>query len=228
MPRTTGSAERVSVVIPVRDGERYLGAAIESVLAQSHAPHEVVVVDDGSTDGSAAVGRAFGAPVIVVSQPAEGVSAAVNRGAEEATGELLAFLDADDLWPAGKLERQVAVLGERPDLGAVFGHAEHFADDRSAVRDGIQPAYTRGTMLIRRAAFEAAGPFSVEWRLGEFVEWYARALDRGLRSLMLPEVALLRRVHDSNTGVKLRDDRVEYTRMLKSVLDRRRAEQGPA
>ena len=216
------------MVIPVRDGERHLAAAIESVLAQSHAPYEVVVVDDGSTDGSVGVGRAFEAPVIVVSQPAEGVSAAVNRGAAAATGDLLAFLDADDLWPDGKLERQAAALRERPDLGAVFGHAEHFADDGSPVRDGIQPAYTRGTMLIRRAAFEAAGPFSVDWRLGEFVEWYARAVDRGLQSLMLAEVCLLRRVHDSNTGVRLRDDRVEYTRMLKSVLDRRRAEQGPA
>ena len=86
VPKTTGSAERVSVVIPVRDGERYLGAAIESVLAQGHDPHEIIVVDDGSTDGSAAVGRAFGAPVIVVSQPAEGVSAAVNRGRRRRQG----------------------------------------------------------------------------------------------------------------------------------------------
>ena len=78
-------------------------------------------------------------------------------------------------------------------------------------------------MLIRREAFDRVGPFA-GWRLGEFVEWYARAVDAGLQLLMLPEVLLFRRVHDANTGVQLREERGEYARMLKAVLDRRRTE----
>jgi glycosyltransferase involved in cell wall biosynthesis len=214
------TAETVSVVIPVRDGERHLGEAIESVLAQSRRPDEVVVVDDGSTDGTDAVARGFGPQVVVVLQPPLGVAPAVNRGVQEAQGTLLAFVDADDLWSPGKLELQLAALRDRPELEAVFGHAVQFGDGRPDAPP--VPGYVRGTMLIRRAAFERIGPFA-DFRLGEFVEWYARAVDDGLATLLLPDVLLRRRIHDTNTGVRLRDEREEYTRMLKSVLDRRRA-----
>jgi glycosyltransferase involved in cell wall biosynthesis len=204
----------------VRDGERHLAEAVESVLAQSPAPLEVVVVDDGSTDGSATVARSFGGIVSCVSQPPLGVAAAVNRGVDVVRGGLVAFLDADDLWQPEKLALQLVALRERPALEAVFGHVVNFGESRAP---GMPlPGYVRGTMLIRRAAFDRVGPFA-GWRLGEFVEWYARAVDAGLETLLLPEVVLLRRVHDTNTGVRLRDERDEYARMLKSVLDRRRA-----
>ena len=77
-------------------------------------------------------------------------------------------------------------------------------------------------MLIRRAAFDRVGPFAV-WRLGEFIDWYARAVDAGLATALLPDVLLRRRIHESNTGVLRHGEREEYARMLKSVLDRRRA-----
>ncbi len=108
-------------------------------------------------------------------------------------------------------------------MDAVFGHAVHFVGGDAGVPSRpAEPAYSRCTMLIRRPAFDRVGPFSSEWRLGEFVDWYARAVDGGLRSLMLPEVALLRRVHGDNLGVRLRAERTEYARVLKAVLDRRR------
>jgi glycosyltransferase involved in cell wall biosynthesis len=181
----------------------------------------VLVVDDGSTDGTADVARAFGAPVRCVEQQALGVAAALNRGIELAHGELLAFLDADDLWVDDKLRLQTEVLRSRRELDAVFGHLANF--DGSGTPGAPVPGYSKGTMLIRRAAFDRVGGFA-DWRLGEFVDWYARAVDAGLATLMLPDVLLLRRVHDSNTGVRLRDERSEYARMLKGVLDRRRAQ----
>ena len=215
--------ELVSVVVAVRDGERFLAEAIASVLAQGYEPLEVVVVDDGSTDGSPEVASSFGPPVRVVSQPPAGVAAALNNGVGLARGSLLAFVDADDLWPAGKLAQQTAALGERPELDAVFGHAEHFVgDDPTTISIASQPAYTRGTMLIRRVAYGRVGPFSPEWRLGEFIDWYGRAVDGGLLSVMLPEVALLRRIHADNMGVRRRGEQIEYARVLKAMLDRRR------
>ena len=111
--RTTGG-QSISVVIPVYNCERYLGMAIRSALTQTEPPGEILVVDDGSTDGSAAVARGFGAPVHCLSQPHAGLSAALNRGIERAHGTFLAFLDADDLWMETKLARQFDALAAGP------------------------------------------------------------------------------------------------------------------
>src|SRR5437763_5703586 len=101
---------RVSVVIPVRNGERFLADAIGSALGQSRPPLEVIVVDDGSSDSTAEVAQAFGSAVHCVSQPPLGVATALNCGVNLARGDLLAFLDADDVWMHEKLELQVAAL----------------------------------------------------------------------------------------------------------------------
>ena len=215
-PRRRRGVTNVSVVIPVRDGERFLAEAIDSVLGQSHPPLEVIVVDDGSTDATGDVAQSFGARVHYLARPPLGVAAALNAGVETARGELLAFLDADDLWEESKLEVQLAAL--EPGVDAVFGYLANFGNAAGEVYVG----WSRGTMLIRAEAFARVGPF-VEWQLGEFIDWYARAVDEGLALRMLPEVLLRRRVHDANTGVVRRDDQREYARVLKAILDRRRA-----
>jgi glycosyltransferase involved in cell wall biosynthesis len=99
----------VSVVIPCYNAARFLGETLRSVLGQTRLPLEVIVVDDGSTDGSDAVAESFGPPVRVVRQDHRYDSAARNRGIEEAKGEWIAFLDADDLWLPRKLEKQLKI-----------------------------------------------------------------------------------------------------------------------
>src|SRR5436853_749734 len=99
----------VSVIIPVYNCEQYLAEAIQSVLAQTHPTIELIVVDDGSTDNSAAVAKSF-AVVRYVFQRQGGPGAARNRGISLARGSFLAFLDADDVWVAGKLTRQLAAF----------------------------------------------------------------------------------------------------------------------
>jgi glycosyltransferase involved in cell wall biosynthesis len=162
--------------------------------------------------------------VQLLEHPASGVAHALNHGVAASGGQLLAFIDADDRWPPGKLARQRELLAERPELDAVFGHAVHFATTAAGqeVSQPAVPAYSRGTMLIRRAAFTRVGPFSTQWRLGEFIDWWARAIDAGVTSVMLPDTFLLRRVHETNLGVLRRDEQTEYARVLKAVLDRRR------
>ena len=157
-----------------------------------------------------------------MSQPPAGIGAAVNRGARLARGDVVAFVDADDVWTPGRLARQLAELEERPAVDAVLGHVRQFSGDPATGARPPEPGYLRGAMVARRRALDVAGPFSTELRLGEFVEWYARALDRGVRTTMLPDVVLLRRVHDDNLGVRMRDEQVEWTRVVKTVLDRRR------
>jgi glycosyltransferase involved in cell wall biosynthesis len=225
----------ISVIIPAYNAERYLAQAIESVLAQRPAPAEVIVVDDGSSDGSAAVARGFGAPVRCLTQPNAGGGAARNRGVREARGAWLAFLDSDDLWSADKLALQTAALERDPALEAVFGHVEHFhspelADEAKAATrlPPVMPGYHVGAMLIRAAAIARVGPFEEKLRRADFIGWYLRASELELRSLMLPQVLMRRRVHDANYGLVARNAAGDYVKALKASLDRRRAASGPS
>ncbi len=224
----------VSVIIPVYNCERYLAEALESVFSQTYSPCEVIVVDDGSTDGSAEVARSFASQATLCTQPHSGAAAARNKGIELSQGSLLAFLDADDQWVEDKLIRQLAVLDGRPTVDMVFGHVVHFhspdldsyARARVKCPPQAEPGLVPGTMLIRRQAFERVGPFATGWRVGEFIDWHARAVDVGLKGVMLSQVLLRRRLHADNTGVRRRGARGDYARILKATLDRRR-QSGP-
>jgi glycosyltransferase involved in cell wall biosynthesis len=223
---------QVSVVIPARDAEAYLGEAIESVLQQTLPPDQVIVVDDGSTDATAEVAEGFGSRVTCVRQQPSGLGAALNRGLEEARGALLAFLDADDVWLPDKQALQSRALSEDEGLDMVFGHVRHFHSPelteaeraRIVLPEGLAAGMARGAMLVRRTAALRVGPFPTQWKFGEFVDWYSRAVDAGLRSAVLPDVVLSRRLHADNSGIRERDAQTDYVRALKTILDRRRAE----
>ncbi|MGH7571509.1 MAG: glycosyltransferase family 2 protein [Gemmatimonadota bacterium] len=222
----------VSCVIPVYNGERYLGEAIDSILAQTHPVDEIVVVDDGSTDGSSAVAKGYGDPVLCVRQDNAGPSAASNRGIEAAGGDVIAFLDADDLWRPEKNQRQLARLEASPEVAAVFGHvlnfwveelreeAERFRDHRIA---RPTPGFVRGTMTVRREALDSVGRFDPKSQHGEVQQWILRARERDLVLEMLPDVLLDRRLHRGNRSRSLRDpSREEFLRLVKQNLDRKR------
>src|SRR2546427_10997567 len=119
-----GTPPSVSVVIPVYNGEQFLADAIQSVLDQTYQNFEVIVVDDGSTDGSAAVAKRFGEAIRYVHKANGGVSKARNTGIAAARGTYLAFLDQDDLWLPDKLAAQVAYLDSHPEIGAVYCQCE--------------------------------------------------------------------------------------------------------
>lgn len=220
----------ISVVIPVHNCEQYLAEALESALAQTYRPIEVIVVDDGSTDASADAAQRFVPPVRYCWQSHSGAAAARNLGMDLATGSFLAFLDADDLWAEDKLSLQMAAFDADPELDMVFGHVQQFispeltdtAEARLRYSAEKLPGYAPSAALIRRDALLQVGPF--EWRLdvGEFMDWYLRAIDRGLKGLMLPEVVARRRLHTENLGLRERGSRGDYVRILKASLDRRR------
>ena len=227
---TNNISPLVDVIIPVYNGERYLAQAIESALAQTYRPVQVVVVDDGSTDSSLQVAQQFSESISYCTQPNSGIASARNRGIDLARGEFLAFLDADDVWLNDKLARQMAVFHRDPELDMVFGQISQFASPeleevvKRKLRVPIEPmpGYSAGTMLIKRASFLRVGLFETTWEIGEFVDWYAKAIEKGLRSAILAEVVTRRRLHDSNQGVRKRDSRMDYVRVLKAALDRRR------
>jgi glycosyltransferase involved in cell wall biosynthesis len=226
----TPSLPLVSIVIPSYNVAQYVGAAIDSVVRQSYPRIEIIVVDDGSTDGTSEALAPWLEHVTCLRQDRQGIGAARNAGLARASGELLGLLDADDLFVEDKIERQVQVLVDRADVDMVFGHVEEFhsADPRSVpdvrprLRPGRHPGYMAQTMLVRRSAFDRVGPFD-RWHVGEFVDWYLRATEAGLTAHMLPEVVTLRRLHGTNTGILHRHDRRDFARVLKAALDRRRA-----
>jgi glycosyltransferase involved in cell wall biosynthesis len=224
------SAERVSVIMPVRDGERYIGEAIDSILAQTRAPDQVVVVDDGSTDTTADRVMTYGDAVSLIRRRPGGIGAALNSGLDAADGSLISFLDSDDLWTARKLELQCDAMDADPALDMVFGQVEQFispelsAEEQSQLRppEGHQAAKMKGTILVRRSAIDRIGRFSTQLKLADFVDWYARAQELGLREQMLDEVVLRRRLHRDNLGRRESDNRGEYASAMGALLRRRR------
>jgi glycosyltransferase involved in cell wall biosynthesis len=228
----------LSVMIGAYNAAPYLGEAIESVLAQDYEPVELIVVDDGSTDGTAEVARSF-ADVTVVSQENGGNGAARNRAVENASGDLYAFLDADDRFAPGKLSLQKAALDADPGLDMVFGHVREFLspeldeETRASLRPPAaepMPWTAPNLMLIRRESFERVGPFTTTVRVGVTVDWFARAQEAGLRHTILPEVVLERRLHTQNNGLRESASRSQYLEVIRQAMERRRAsaEAGPA
>lgn len=119
-----------SVVIPCYNGSAFLKETLESALNQTHPPLEVIVIDDGSTDDSAAIAESFGPPVRVIRQENQGESVARNKGIKESNGDWVALLDADDYWKPNKLEEQVSLINSLPsDFVCVLTNVFSFSND---------------------------------------------------------------------------------------------------
>jgi glycosyltransferase involved in cell wall biosynthesis len=222
----TINSSEISVIIPAYNAAAFLSEAITSVLSQECLPGEVIVVDDGSTDDTAAIAMSFAPQVRLLTQPNAGPGAARNLGVRNARGTMLAFLDSDDLWLPDKLKLQLAALNGNPELSMVFGRVEiiqpsdssDITKDETSVYEGIHA----GAMLILREAFLNAGYFTPEICIGDFLDWYARAIDIGLKSLVLPDVVMKRRLHERNlTRMKESQSRAAYLSVLRTALHRR-------
>jgi glycosyltransferase involved in cell wall biosynthesis len=225
------SPQRVSVIIPVFNGARYLADAISSVLGQTHPPTEVVVVDDGSTDDSVSVARAFGPDVQVIRQENRGQPAAMNQGIAQTSGEYVAFLDADDLWERNKTARQLQAFDARPETecsvtwlrGFVSPELEHerAALDPSLLRDA--PGYVASTLMTRRRLFDRIGGFDSTLLHANKTAWFLRAREHGARCEEIPEVLVRRRLHTSNISQQRASRSLdEYLHLVKRSLDRSR------
>jgi glycosyltransferase involved in cell wall biosynthesis len=222
---------RVSAVITVHDGERYVASAIDSVLGQTRLPEEVIVVDDGSVDGTPEVLARYGDRLRVIRQENRGVSSAVNRGIDTTTGSYLAFLDGDDVWMPEKLAVQLEVFRRDSGLEAVFGLVQQFLSEDAdpslgrtiAFPPAPQPGVLKSAMLIKREAFDRVGGFDETRFNSDFTDWYLRAVEGGLASYVPQVLVARRRIHGENLGIRHRDRQWSETlAVLKASLDRRR------
>ncbi len=222
---------RISVVMAAYNADPYLADAIKSVLDQTRPPDEFIVVADRPTATTLNILAGFGNRIVSTTHPEPGAPRALNKGIALSSGDHLAFQDADDLWVTDKLQRQVAALEKSPSYEAVFGHVRQFVsqeipDERKAEltpANEIVPGVSKITLLITRQAFARIGPYDETMTISEFMDWYSRAQTHGLKSLMLPEVLALRRLHESNIGRSQQSQRnAEYLGSLKALVDARR------
>lgn len=225
---TASTLPRVSAVIPVFNGERFVAEALDSVLGQEYPALELIVVDDGSTDGTAAVLDRYGDRIRRFRQSNAGSGAARNRGLRLATGEYLAFLDSDDRWLPGRLQKQVDVLMSQPHVQLVWGFVREFSDpenllppDRLDRRIGGNHP---GALLARRGALEQIGDFAEDGMQVEVVEWIAHLRRLNLPEVLLPNVVMERRLHSGNKGREATDRmRSQYLRVLHDHLASKRS-----
>jgi len=190
---------KFSVIIPAYNAERYIAKAIESCLSQSYAPREIIVVDDGSTDGTAEIAESFPSPVRVIRLSENmGASVARNRGVQASTGDWLAFLDADDWFLPQKLELQRRCALENEQVVLIYAGFRVMNLDGSEYDGKLllpRELFPRlryrcvihlDSVALRREAFDAVGGFNPALRVTEDWDLWLRLADRYSVDLFAP------------------------------------------
>lgn len=246
------SPELVSVIVPVYNGERFIAATIHAVLRQSRVPDEIVIVNDGSKDGTLAQLAQFGDAIRVISIPNGGVSNARNTGIAASSGNIIAFLDADDLWEPNKLEVQLAALAAYPEVGftccnfnnvytgehTVVPHLHYLRNNPYLVLDAPMPAPllalincnfvgTCSNVMVRRSVLDATGLFNTSYRQSEDYDlWLRCATHTGFLFTSQP---LMRKIaHDANLTVNFVETLQYHEKILMHMLTTPQIRRDPA
>jgi glycosyltransferase involved in cell wall biosynthesis len=229
------AAPTVTCIIPAREGDEYLRAALESVLAQLGPAPEVLVVHDDSTDHVAEMVDEFGPPVRELTQRGKGPGAARRQGADEARGDFVCFLDSDDLYHPDKQRRQLERFAARPELEISLCMAEMFWEEglgdeerRYRAIGRHRGAHLFQTLMTRRETFEKVGPINPDFFYGDHMDWLLRAEDAGAVLEILDETLVYRRMH-ARSLTHVSPGLESYVDVVKAHLDRHRvAEPGSA
>jgi glycosyltransferase involved in cell wall biosynthesis len=225
----------VSIVIPSYNREDLVAAAVDSALAQTHVPCEVIVVDDGSKDRTPEILAPYAGRITSIRQENRGLAGARNTGIRASTGELVGFLDSDDLWEPRLVEAALGVFAQHPDAGAVF-LAEREIDVAGRIDPAVHGKRTPGIWftpegmigrdtgvgsgrppIVRRAMLEAHGPYDESF--GNYATdseiWVRHSFHYPMA--MLAEPLVLRRVHPGNVSVSFEKDAAMWLRLLDNV-----------
>jgi len=239
MERSLGSA-KVSVIVPVYNCAQYIGKAIESILAQTYPVHEIIVVDDGSTDGTREALEPYKASIIYVYQKNAGEPAARNTGIRHSTAEYIAYLDADDLWLPDKLELQMQYLQTHPECELVYTDMMTF-DDQGIIEKSVRTSRGRvycsgkifpqlfretlfgsGSVVFRKTAAEKVGGFDETFLVGSDYEMWLR-MSRSFEFGYVDKPLLMYRQHRDMSTQKLgkvpQDGMPWQVKVLKRILE---------
>jgi glycosyltransferase involved in cell wall biosynthesis len=218
----------VAVVVTAHDAERFIEEALRSALDQTVAPVEIVVVDDGSRDTTAAIADSLDPRVTVLRREHAGVGPSRNAGLAAVTSPWVALLDADDVWLPTKLERQLAAFADDPAREAVFTMFDEFVDPDRPPPSGTRPPRTAqsGSLssgaLLPRAAIDRIGRFptgpSADW-----MAWWSHARALGVVEHTVPEVLYRRRIHSANNSLLRSDGGASFVTAARAHLRELRA-----
>jgi glycosyltransferase involved in cell wall biosynthesis len=217
--------DNYTVVIPVLNGATFIGTAIRSILGQTIPPQRVIVIDDGSTDQTAAQVRNFGGYVELISQNNSGPGAASTHGMTLVETRFMAFIDADDLWMQNKAALQLRRLEADPALDGVFAHAVISRTGKPPFAGlPTAPIWGRTSLMVRTKSALWIGPVvDPPSRRGEMIDWIARGRAMGAQFEMMDEALAVRRVHEGSLTYRRGSADVGYLAAARASIHRRRA-----
>lgn len=219
----------VSVIIVVKNGDRFLASAIQSILNQTYKNYEIIVIDGHSTDRTAIIAQSY-PQISYFLQNSTGISNAYNQGISLSKGELIAFLSHDDLWTSDKLETQIKYMIAHPEIEYVVAKVEFFLESGHLPPPGFRRELLQGsfvgkimeTLVVKKSLFSKIGLFSVDFNVGEDVDWFARANDAKIPMKTIDRVLLHKRVHDTNLSLNSKDNNKNLLTILRKSIERKR------
>lgn len=226
-------APLVSVIIPAYNAAAFLEETLSSAVNQIYTPLEIILVDDGSLDETAAIAREF-PQITYLHQINSGVSAARNRALAAAQGELIAFLDADDLWPNEKIAKQVSFMLDQPEIGFTYTLHRCFLDRsidaaplwvRRQWFENDEPGIVPSALMVHRNVLDEIGLFNTSYFVAEDVDWMLRAKEKGIKMEVISELLLFKRVHSNNLSGHV-DAQSQLFRALSESISRRKERGG--
>jgi glycosyltransferase involved in cell wall biosynthesis len=220
----------VSAIIPVHNGAAHLADGLRSILAQTRPPDEIIVVDDGSTDGSAALAKQVAPLATVITQAQQGPALARNTGVAAARHEFIALLDHDDLWPAERTERLLAAAAANPAAGIICGRTEMAAaspgvtlDQRMLRANGTNIPFLFSSELVRRTVWTELGGMDPGRDHAEDTDLYLRIVEAGVPVAFIETTTLIYRQHGNNRSRAVEQSQAALLGSLRASLLRRRA-----
>jgi glycosyltransferase involved in cell wall biosynthesis len=219
----------VSVIITVKNCDRFLAQAIDSVLAQTYQPDEIIVVDDRSTDNSAKIAKSYPQVRYMIGD-GKGTASAYNLGIDSANCQFIAFLDQDDIWTPNKLNIQINYLLDRPEIQYTIAKIIWFLEPGYPLPIGFRKellnrdtvARIPGTLVAHKSLFKSIGNFDSQLTAAEDFDWFIRASDLKIPMAIIPEVLLFKRIHNTNASLNVEKNNQNLLKALRTSIKRKR------
>lgn len=219
----------VSVILIVKNGEKFISQAITSVLQQTLKPLEILVIDGNSTDKTETICKTF-PEVTFIRQKDRGIPNAYNQGIETSKGKFISFISHDDIWKPDKLEKQINYMLEHPHIEFTITKAKFFLEagynlptnfKKELLNKGVV-AYIMETLVTRKTLFQKVGVFDTSYPTGEDLDWFSRVLDYNIPYGIIQESLVLKRIHDKNSSLNYDEFNKLVLKLLRESIKRKR------
>lgn len=220
----------VSVIMVVKNGERFVRDALESIYNQDYPEFEVIVVDGRSEDNTIAIVKEFN-PDKIIMQKGEGISDAYNTGIQAANAEYLSFLSSDDLWMHDKLKTQIKYMLNHQKVMYTNTLIEFFLEPGSGIPIGFRrnlldrphPARIMENFVVKKEVFKKVGFFNSDLSTAEDVDWFSRAQDLNIQNHIVEKVLLIKRIHGMNISLNSEENSINLMKVLRKAVQRKRS-----